>query len=134
MKLFNSIVKSTLLNGCECWALTNRLEKKLRVFQQRCLRRIWNIFYPNLVSNEEVLRRANQTDLVTEITETKWRWVGHMARKEPEHLTCQAFSWEAEVRRRRGRPKLTWKRGASKEICGTGGSREDQQGPMRLTK
>ena len=116
IKLFSAIVKSTLLYGSECWTLTQKLEKKLRVFQQRCFRRVLNIYYPNLVSNEEVLRRAGQTDIITDLTKKKWRWVGHVARKEPEHLTRQAFCWRAEGRRRRGRPRLTWKRVVDREM------------------
>jgi hypothetical protein len=53
IKLFNAIVKLNLLYGCEAWALTKKQEKKLRTFQQRCLRRILRVFYPNLVSNKE---------------------------------------------------------------------------------
>ena len=32
LRLFSSIVKSTLLYGCECWTLTKADEKRLRVF------------------------------------------------------------------------------------------------------
>jgi hypothetical protein len=39
IRLYNVIVDSTLLYGSEC---------RLRVFHHRCLRRILNVFYPNL--------------------------------------------------------------------------------------
>ena len=117
LKLFDAIVKSALMYGCESWALTGKLEKKLRVFQQKSLRRIMKVFYPNLVSNAEILRRSGQRDIVNEITDKKWRWVGHMARKHPEHLTCQAFNWQPVGRRRRGRPRQTWRRAMEKEAA-----------------
>ena len=94
IKLFNAIVKSTLVYGCECWAMTGKMEKKLRVFQQKCIRRILRVFYPNLVSNEEILRRSGQRDIVLDIIDRKWRWIGHMARKPAENLTRQAFAWQ----------------------------------------
>ena len=116
LTLFNSIVKSTLLYGCECWTLTKSSEKKLQVFQQKCLRRIMRIFYPNLVTNVEVLRRARQEDVMADIVVRKWRWVGHIARREPQHLSKQAMSWHWHGHRRRGRPRETWMRVAEREL------------------
>jgi hypothetical protein len=75
MKLFSSIVMSTLLYGCECWTLTKASEKKLQVFQQKCLSRVLRIFYPNLVSNKAVLKRAVQDNIMLQIVERKWKWV-----------------------------------------------------------
>jgi hypothetical protein len=73
IRLFGAIIKSNLLYGCECWTLTKKLEKRLQVFQQRCMRRILRVFYPNLVTNREILRRAGQIDVMEEITDRKWR-------------------------------------------------------------
>jgi hypothetical protein len=115
LRLFNAIVKSTLLWGCESWAMNKKCEKRLQVFQMRCLRRILRIFYPNLVSNVEVLRRAGQRDIILEIVERKWRWIGHIQRKDDPHLTKEAFTWSREGRRKRGRPRTTWKRVTEKE-------------------
>jgi hypothetical protein len=53
-------VKLNLLYGCEVWALTKKQEKKICTFQQRCLRRILRVFYPNHISNKEILRRTGQ--------------------------------------------------------------------------
>jgi hypothetical protein len=70
LKLFDSIAS---YNQC-CftgWTLTKCSEKRLQVFQQKCLRRILGIFYPNLVRNAEVLRRSCQRDVITEIVDRK---------------------------------------------------------------
>ena len=115
IKLFDAIVKSNLLYGCEAWALTKKLEKKLRTFQQRCLRRILRVFYPNLVSTAEILRRTGQRDVVIDITDRKLRWIGHVARKPAQHITRQAFNWHQTGRRKRGRPSQTWRRATENE-------------------
>ena len=86
MRLFSSIAKSTLLYGCECLTLTKGNEKKLRVFYLKCLRRILRVFYPNLVKNEVILERTGEKDIVGEIRKRKWRWIGHVARREDGHL------------------------------------------------
>jgi hypothetical protein len=68
LKLFGAFVKSTSMYGSECWTVNKKSEKKWRVFQQKCLRRILRVFYPNLVSNEEILR-TEQTDIMEELTD-----------------------------------------------------------------
>jgi hypothetical protein len=36
-------------------------------------------------------------------------WYGHVKRMEEEHLPMQLLVWNAGGRRRRGRPRTTWK-------------------------
>ncbi|KAK3515953.1 hypothetical protein QTP86_004679, partial [Hemibagrus guttatus] len=57
IKIFRSNVISVLLYGSECWKTTTAIEQKLEVFQNKCLRRILKIFWPNTISNEELRRR-----------------------------------------------------------------------------
>jgi hypothetical protein len=95
--------------------MTKRIENRLRMFHHICLRRILNVFYPNLVSNKEILRRTDQEDIVVEVADRKWRWVGHMARKGPENLTRQVFTWVLQGQRKGERPRETWLRVANKE-------------------
>ena len=87
MRLFSSIVKTTLLYRCECWILTKADEKRLRLFHLKCLRRILHIFYPNLVRNEVILQGTGEKDIVDEVRKRKWRRIGHMARRGDNH--CQ---------------------------------------------
>jgi hypothetical protein len=41
MKIYKTIVLSVVLYGCETWSLTLREEHRLRVFENRVLRRIF---------------------------------------------------------------------------------------------
>ena len=92
MTFYCSIVETTFLYGCECWTLTKNLEKRIRVFQRRFLRRILMIFYPTVISNVELLRTTGQVDIAVKVTERKWWWIGHIARKDPHHLTWSHFN------------------------------------------
>lgn len=68
LRIFNSNVKSVLqLYGSECWKLRKDLTKKLRVFVNRCLRSIFKIRWPKVISNNELREMAAQEDIAVEI-------------------------------------------------------------------
>ena len=62
-----SNVKSVLLHGSETWKVAKITTSKLQVFVNRCLRRILNIYWPEVISNEELWRRAEETEISIEI-------------------------------------------------------------------
>ena len=41
IKLYRTIILAVVLYGCETWSLTLREERRLRVFENRVLRRIF---------------------------------------------------------------------------------------------
>jgi hypothetical protein len=41
IKIYRTIILLVLLYGCECWSLTLREECRLRVFENKVLRRIF---------------------------------------------------------------------------------------------
>ena len=43
--LYNTIVVSVAIYACETWKMTSRIEHKLNVFHQRCLRKILRVTY-----------------------------------------------------------------------------------------
>jgi hypothetical protein len=45
-----------------------------------------------------------------QVRKRKWGWLGHTLRKTPVNLTRQALEWNPQGKRRRGRPKNTWRR------------------------
>ena len=105
--LFKSNVLSTLLYGAESWKMTKTISHKLEVFQNRCLCRILNIFWPNTISTAELHRTT--TKLITqEVQMRRWRWIGHVLRMAPTTLPRVALRWTPDGHSKRGRPKETW--------------------------
>jgi hypothetical protein len=51
LKMFNSNVKAVLLYDCETWKVTNSIMQKLQSFINRCLRRILNMRWPDVIRN-----------------------------------------------------------------------------------
>nr|KAG5704568.1 hypothetical protein BaRGS_031832 [Batillaria attramentaria] len=60
LRIFNSNVKSVLLYGCETWRTTKTMQQKIQTFLNTCLRRIFNIRWPEKIRNEELWERAGQ--------------------------------------------------------------------------
>ncbi|VDO57782.1 unnamed protein product [Schistosoma margrebowiei] len=51
--------------------------------------------------------RTNQIPVEEEIRKKRWKWIGHTLRKAPNYVTRQAFTWDPEGQRKRGRLKNT---------------------------
>ena len=99
LRLCNSNVLSVLLYGFECWKLTAKLAHKPVTFQNRCLRKILSVFWPNTITNEELLCITDATSLATQIKRRRWRWFGHVCRLSPGALPNIALRWTADGRR-----------------------------------
>ena len=117
IKIFNACVKSVLLYGCETWFVTKNIESKLQAFVNRCLRNVLGIWWPNVISNQDLWKRTNQNNINLEIKRRKYGWIGHTLRKDPEEICHQALEWNPQGSRRQGRPKTTWRRTVIQE-CG----------------
>ena len=116
LRIFNSNVKSVLLYGCETWRMTKKTTQKIQTFFNTCLRRIYNIHWPEKIRNEDLWERAKQEAVGRQMLRRKWGWIGHTLRKSPSSTTRQALTWNPQGKRRRGRPRNTWRRDTEAEI------------------
>jgi len=94
---------------------------RLQTFVNRCLRRILNIHWPEVISNEE-LWRTEETEASTQIKRRKWNWIGHTLREGNEAIEREALDWNPQGQRRRGRPRHTWRRSVHNEALEKGKS------------
>lgn len=116
LKIYTSNVKAVLLYGSECWRIIQTDMNKLSSFHNTCLRKICKIFWPNKITNKDLYQKTNQCCIETEIKRKRWRWIGHVMRKESDDITKIALRWTPDGRRKRGRPKETWRRMVEQEM------------------
>ena len=84
-------------------------------------------------TNTVLWTRAKQEPMVIQIRRRKWRWIGHTLRKEPSNITRQALEWNPQGKRKRGRPKQTWRRSLHSDMGNSQGQKameDDYWGPM----
>ena len=120
LKIFRSNVLGVLLYGAESWKVTMSVSNKLDVFPTRCLRRILRIFWPNTIPKEKLYHRTNTNAISTMIKCRRWRWIGHVQRMNQDAIPRIAMRWTPDGRRKRGRPRETWRRSCEKEMKRSG--------------
>ena len=114
VRLYKTLVKPVLMYGCEMWKM-NKCDEN-NVFQSRCLRRIFKIRWQERTTNKEVLKMAEIENLSEDVRRRRWKFIGHIMRKEPNNDRRTALTWAPEGRRKRGRPRTTWRRTAEREM------------------
>ncbi|XP_056009407.1 uncharacterized protein LOC130051481 [Ostrea edulis] len=110
VKIYSSNIKSILLYGAECWKLVQSDPKKLSSFHNTCLRRICKIYWPKKISNKDLWSKTSQKSIQLEIKQRRWRWLGHAMRMNKACPANVALRWTPKRKRKRGRPKETWRR------------------------
>jgi hypothetical protein len=81
---------------------------KLHNFVNKCLRRILNIRWPDVISNNSLWEITKQEPIDIEIKKRKWRWIGHALRKPAGPIEKDVLDWNPQGARR-GRPRKTWR-------------------------
>nr|KAG5687490.1 hypothetical protein BaRGS_017082 [Batillaria attramentaria] len=92
------------------------MQQKIQTFLNTCLRRIFNIRWPEKIRNEELWERAGQEPVAKQILRRKWGWIGHTLRKPASSTTRQALTWNPQGKRKRGRPRNSWRRDTEAEL------------------
>jgi len=86
IKIYRTIILPVVLYGCETWSLTLREERKLRVFEDLVLRRIFGPRRDEVTGewrrlhNEELNDLCSSPNIVRVIKSRRMRWAGHVAR------------------------------------------------------
>jgi len=117
VNIVKSNVISLLLYGCKTWRTTKADVKKLDAFLHKSLRRILKIYCPMRITNEEVRRRAGIRETTSDqVARRRWTWLGHVLRMDHHSHPRIAFTWVPEGKRKRGRPRETWRKTVEREI------------------
>jgi hypothetical protein len=94
-----------LLYECE-HGKRREIRKKLKSYVNRCILGIW---WPNVISIEDLWVRTEQKEIWKEIRCQSWKCIGHILRQENESIAKKVLEWNPQGGRRRGRPRITWR-------------------------
>ena len=114
LKIYNIIIRPILLYGCEAWALTKVLERKLEVFENKILRKITGPVFDDdagiwrIRHNWEIREITEQPNLSQVAKARRMQWAGHMARMEEDRVPKKIYQAQMIGRRPVGRPRKNW--------------------------
>jgi len=102
------------LYGCKTWSLTLRKERRLWVFENRVLKRIFRPKRDEVrgewrkLHNEKLNDLYSSPNIVWLIKSRRMRWAGHVARMGEKRGVYRALVGKPERKRPLGRPRLRW--------------------------
>lgn len=115
--IYNAMIKSSLLHGSETWRMTERNKRMLEATEMDALRRSARISRMDRVRNEDIRRRVGLEDtIIKDFEQKQLTWYGHVQRMADYRLPKQAMNWIPYHKKKRGRPKITWKEGIRKAM------------------
>jgi len=103
-----------VLYGCESVSLTLREERRLRVFENRVLRRVFGPKRDEVTGQWRRLHNENLYDLYSSphifrvMKSRRLRWTGHVAGMGERGGAYRILVGKLEVKRPLGRPRLRW--------------------------
>jgi hypothetical protein len=131
MRIYKTIILPVILYGCITWFLTLREEHRLRVFENKVLRRI---FGPKMdkvtgrwrkLHNEELRDLYSSPSIIRIIKSRRMRWAGHVVRMGEKRNEYRLLVGRPEEMRPLGRPRCRGVDNSKMNLGGIGWSGVD---------
>ncbi|KAJ4432695.1 hypothetical protein ANN_21318 [Periplaneta americana] len=128
--LLNPNCCSVVLYGCETWTLTLREEHRLRVFENKVLRKIFGAKRDEVTGewrklhNTELHALYSSPDIIRNIKSRRLRWAGHVAHMGESRNAYRVVVWGSDLYllglRQHGPPVSVGITNANRTTCQTG--------------
>ncbi|KAJ4429695.1 hypothetical protein ANN_21896 [Periplaneta americana] len=114
VRIYKTVILPVVLYGCETLTLTLRGEQRLRVFENKVLRKIFGAKRDEVTGewrklhNTELHALYSSPDIIRNIKSRRLRWAGHVARMDESRNACRVLVGRPEGKRPLGRPRCRW--------------------------
>jgi hypothetical protein len=104
MRIYKTVILPVILYGCETWSLTLREEHRLRMFENKALRRIFGPKRDEVsggwrkLHNEELRDLYSSSSIIRIIKSRRMRWAGHVAEWGKRKMRI-GYWWESQRER-----------------------------------
>jgi hypothetical protein len=111
LRIYKTIILPVILYGCETWSLTLREEHRLRVFENKVLRRIFGPKRDEMTGelrkphNEELRDLYSSPSIIRIIKSRRMMWAGHAAQMGEKINAYRLLVRNPEGKKSLGRPR-----------------------------
>ena len=97
MKIYNALIKSSLLYGSETWRLTENNKRRVEAIEMDALRRSSKISRKERIRNVTIRQQIGlEEPIIKEIEQNQLTWYGHVQRMAEGRLPKIALKWMAK--------------------------------------
>ena len=127
IKVRRTVIFPVVLYGCETWSLTLSEERRLRVFENSVLRRVFGPKTNEVTGewrklhNEELSDLSTLPNIVLVVKSRRMRWAGHVARMGEGRGVHSVLVGKPEGKRPLGRPRRRWEDNVKMDLQEVGG-------------
>ena len=127
IKIYRTIILPVVLYGCETWSLTLWEERRLRVFENRVLRRVFGPKRDEVTGERRKLHKEELRDLyslpniVRVVKLRRMRWAGHVVCMGEGRGVHRVLVGKPEGKRPLGRPRHRWEDNIKMDLQEVGG-------------
>ena len=118
-----------VLYGCETWSLTLREEGRLRVSENRALKKVFGPKREEVTGEWRKLHNEELNDMysciVRMLKSRRMRWAGHVARMGEDRGVQRVLVGKPEGKRPLGRQRRRWEDKIKMDLQEVGGGRGD---------
>jgi hypothetical protein len=131
INIYRTIILPVVLYGCETWSLTLREKRRLRMFENRVLRRVFGPKRDEVTGERRKLHNEELNDLyslpniVRVVKSRRMRWAGHVARVGEDRGVHTVLVEKPEGKRPLGRPRRRWEDNTKMDFQEVGGGGGD---------
>ncbi|KAJ4442256.1 hypothetical protein ANN_12122 [Periplaneta americana] len=114
VRIYKTVILPVLLYGCETWTLTLREEHRLRVFENKVLRKIFGAKRDEATGewrklhNTELHALYSSPNIIRNLKSRRLRWAGHVARMGESRNAYRVLVGRPEGKRPLGRLRRRW--------------------------
>ena len=127
IEIYRTIILPVFLYGRETWSLTLREERRLRVFEHRVLRTVFEPKRDEVTGEWRKLHNEKLSDLyalpniVRVVKSRRMRWAGHVSRMGEGRGVHRVLVGKPEGKRPLGRPRRRWEDNIKMDLREVGG-------------
>ncbi|KAJ4429478.1 hypothetical protein ANN_21647 [Periplaneta americana] len=114
VRIYKTVILPVVLYGCETWTLTLREEHRLRVLENKVLRKIFGAKRDEVTGewrklhNKELHALYSSPNIIRNFKSRRLRWAGHVARMGESRNAYRVLVGRPEGKRPLGRPRRRW--------------------------